>query len=82
MRIELLYFAALKELTGTSGETLEIDLSEPTVSDLCSELERRRPELVGRLGAVRVAVNEAFAQSSDVVPEGATVALIPPLSGG
>lgn len=82
MNIELLYFAALKDLTGTASERLEVDLSRPSVAELCSELERRRPELAGRLGAVRVAVNEAFADPGDVIPDGATVALIPPVSGG
>lgn len=82
MNVELLYFAALKDLTGTASERLEVELSKPCVAELCAELERRRPELAGRLGAVRVAVNEVFADPSDVIPDGATVALIPPVSGG
>lgn len=82
MKIELLYFAALKDLVGTASEHLEIELSKPSVSELCAELERRRPELAGRLGSVRVAVDESFADASDVIPDGATVALIPPVSGG
>ncbi len=82
MNIELLYFAALKDLTGTASEKVELSLPRPSVSELCAELERRRPELAGRLASVRVAVNETFADPADVVPDGATVALIPPVSGG
>ncbi|MEZ4370854.1 MAG: molybdopterin converting factor subunit 1 [Polyangiaceae bacterium] len=82
VKIELLYFAALKDLVGTAREALEIELSTPSVAELCAELERRRPELAGRLGSVRVAVNESFAEAGELIPDGATVALIPPVSGG
>lgn len=80
--VEVLYFAALKDLVGLRSERLEFDLLRPSVSELCAELERVRPALQGRLRAVRVAIDESFAQPSDEVPDGATLALIPPVSGG
>ncbi len=82
MTLEVLYFAALKELVGVRSERLELDLERPSVSELCAELERVRPVLQGRLQAVRVAIDESFARAADEVPDGATVALIPPVSGG
>jgi molybdopterin converting factor small subunit len=45
-------------------------------------LERTKPALQGRLGSVRVAVNEEFAETSALVRGGEVVALIPPVSGG
>lgn len=49
---------------------------------LCQLLELRKPEFRGRLGAVRVAVNEEFAEASALLHGGEVVALIPPVSGG
>lgn len=55
---------------------------ELTVAELLTLLERNKPTLQGRLGSVRVAVNEEFAEPSAVLRGGEVVALIPPVSGG
>ena len=81
-RIRILYFAGLKELLGHSEETLELPEELENVADLASHLERIRPELQGRLGPVRFAVNEEFADATRSVTDGDVVALIPPVSGG
>jgi molybdopterin converting factor subunit 1 len=80
--ITLLYFAALRDLAGTSQESLDLAEGELSVGALLSVLEQLKPALRGRLASVRVAVNEEFTELSTVLHGGETVALIPPVSGG
>jgi molybdopterin synthase sulfur carrier subunit len=77
-----LYFAALRDLAGTSEEQLDMPDGELDVAALLGMLEQRKPALRGRLASVRVAVNEEFAALTTVLRGGETVALIPPVSGG
>jgi molybdopterin converting factor subunit 1 len=81
MRLDLLYFAGLRELVG--ADTEQVDLPEGlTVASLRERLVGVHPALAGRLGGVRFAVDEVFVDEDAVVHPGARVALIPPVSGG
>ncbi len=85
LEVEVLYFAALRDLAGVPTE--RITLVPPTregldVAALLSELETRHEGLRGRLQSVRVAVNEEFVAVSTPLHGGEVVALIPPVSGG
>ena len=80
--IKLLYFAALRELAGSEGETLTLPLDVSHVGSLRTWLDTHHPALAGRLKATRLAVDEAFADDGDALHEGAVVALIPPVAGG
>jgi molybdopterin converting factor subunit 1 len=80
--ITILYFAALRDLAGTSEEQLDLPDGELDVGALLGMLEGRNPALRGRLASVRVAVEEEFTERTTVLRGGETVALIPPVSGG
>ena len=82
MRVQLLWFAALKDLTGHREETIDLPSAVSTVGALLQFLESTRPELAGRLGACRVAVNEEFVATDASLGGARDVALIPPVSGG
>lgn len=83
MTLVILYFAALRELLGTSEETLEVaESSVLTIGDLATRLVDLHPELRGHLASVRFALNESFVDSAAALVNGDTVALIPPVSGG
>lgn len=82
MRVNVLYFAVLRELTGRDEEWLEPPAGVATVADFAGWLEGQRAELAGRLGSVRVARNERFAAPGDPITEGDVLALIPPVAGG
>ncbi len=82
MTLLILYFAALRELLGTSEERLTVLPGPLSVRALAEHLGRLHPELLPHLGSVRFAVNETFVDSGALVVEGDTVALIPPVSGG
>lgn len=80
--VRVLYFAALRDLCGTSEESLDLPGEVVDVTGFVAFIVRARPELAGRLGSTRVAVNEAFAAGSDAVRAGDVIALIPPVAGG
>ncbi len=82
MRVTLLYFAAVRDLLGTDEEEAELPAGVATVRDLAGWLEAARPALAGRMGAVRLARNERFADPDEALAEGDVVALIPPVAGG
>lgn len=81
--ISVVYFARLKEVFGLAEETLA---SPPaTVADLIALLAARggvwREELAG--GKIfRVAINQEMARLTDAIPNGAEVAVFPPVTGG
>lgn len=80
MALTVLYFAAAREAAGTDTETL--DAAPATVADLRRALARGRPGLERVLSRCRIAVNQEFAGETDPVPDGAEVAVLPPVSGG
>jgi MoaE-MoaD fusion protein len=78
----VLYFAAARERAGVPEEALPTLPAPGTVRAVLELLGERHPTLRPLFPHLRVAVNQAFAQLEDVVPEGAEVALIPPVAGG
>jgi len=81
-KVLVLYFAALRDLTARSEEWLELPAGVESVGQALVYLQQVRPELRGRLGSVRAALNESFADPAQPIGEGDTLALIPPVSGG
>jgi molybdopterin converting factor subunit 1 len=82
MHVEVLYFAVLRELAGTSRDELELDETTVSLRDLLAVLAHKHPRLAGKLGPVRVAQNESFAELDAKLSPGDVIALIPPVAGG
>jgi molybdopterin synthase catalytic subunit/molybdopterin converting factor small subunit len=78
----VLYFAAARERAGVALEELPSVPPPGTVRALLELLGELHPSLRPLFPHLRVAVNQTFAQLEDAVPEGAEVALIPPVAGG
>jgi molybdopterin synthase sulfur carrier subunit len=79
MKIEVLFFAGLREAVGESVIELELDPGA-TVGDAQAELERRFPVLRGQRYAC--ALDLRYATSATPLGEARELALIPPVSGG
>ncbi len=80
-RVKLLFFATLRDRAGT--RTAELDVpSGTTVRGLKDAVAAQYPSLQQSVEHVLVAINREYAQDEAVVPEGAEVALFPPVSGG
>jgi molybdopterin synthase sulfur carrier subunit len=80
--LKFLYFAAVRDAVGRSEEEIALPDAVRTVAELAEFLEGRHPTLSGRLGTVRYAVNEVFADPATALTSGDVVAVIPPVSGG
>jgi sulfur-carrier protein len=80
--VQVLYFAALRDLAGRAEERIVVPDSVRTVAEFVAHLEQLRPALAGKMGAVRVALDEDFAEPNAELAEVRVVALIPPVAGG
>ncbi|MFM6985059.1 MAG: molybdopterin converting factor subunit 1 [Hydrogenophaga sp.] len=83
MKIQLRYFASIREAIGSGSETL--DTAAGTLAALRDELIARggaHAEALARGRAVRVSLNQTMADESAVLTDGAEVAFFPPVTGG
>lgn len=81
MKLEILFFASLKEIIGHSK--LSIDTDEPvTVKDLLNTLIIQFPKLQTFSKTMIVSVNQEFADHSKVLTGHDEIAIFPPVSGG
>lgn len=71
-------FGKLVDVVG--GAAIELDVVPVTVADMRSALLRRFPGLEDHLFAI--ALDDTIATDADRIPQGASVALLPPFSGG
>lgn len=79
--VTVLMFAGLAERAGVRRIELESAAGD-TVAAVCERLLARIPEIEPFLENLAYAVDEEYAGEDTPVPAGATVALIPPVSGG
>jgi molybdopterin synthase catalytic subunit len=81
VRVEVLYFAVLRERLRTDAESL--DLPAPaTVKQARATLAERHPEIAPLLPQVRSAVNRQMVGDDHPLRDGDELALIPPVAGG
>ena len=78
MSVTVLYFASLRDTAGMASETVEKPVS---LTKLYAELRQRHGFAMAQ-EKLRVAVDGAFSDWNAVVPDGAEIAFIPPVSGG
>ena len=82
IKINLLFFATLRSLTGLKSLELELP-PESRVSDLKVEVAARFPQVAPALvDTVLVSINREYADDAQTIPDGAEIALFPPVSGG
>ena len=83
--MKLLYFAWLREKTGTAFEEVSPPDSVATVADLLDWLETRGPEFEAALSdrdAIKVAINQDYAGLDSPLSAEDEVAIFPPVTGG
>lgn len=77
----MLLFASIADKAGT--RCLELPLAAgDTVGAVRDKLVAAYPQLAAYVPTLLYAVNEEYVHEADPVPPGATLALIPPVSGG
>ncbi|MFA7666930.1 MAG: molybdopterin converting factor subunit 1 [Burkholderiaceae bacterium] len=84
MRVELLFFAGLREALGTAGETVELPHAM-TAGELREWLCARGgvwAETLAGDRSLQVAVARRMADARTLIAEGDEVAFFPPVTGG
>jgi molybdopterin synthase sulfur carrier subunit len=84
-RLNILYFAWLRERVGTSEETVEVPPQVNTVAALIDWLIAQSPghaNAFANRATVRCAVNQDFAGPDTPVAPGDEIAFFPPVTGG
>lgn len=80
-RIKVLFFATLRDRAGTRN--VEIGIPDgTTVEALKTRIVELYPGLAQAVGTALIAINREYADDDALVPDGAEVALFPPVSGG
>ncbi len=85
MKIQLRFFASIREALGTSHEALELPPHIDTVGALRSHLRERGEAWAAALApgrALRMACNQQMADEATPLSEGCEVAFFPPVTGG
>ena len=85
MKVKVLFFAALREQLGTSGEEIDLPSGVSTVAGLRAHLKARGGAFEKALGdrnLVRMAVNQDLVGQSASIKSGDEVAFFPPVTGG
>ena len=80
MKIKLLCFGITKEMVGVFENQMEIE-DGTTVGVFMENLKKEYPVL-NKLNSLRIAVNEDYAEMTQILSEKDEVVLVPPVSGG
>ena len=83
--MKILYFAWLRQRTGTGEEDLSPPASVTTVAELVDWLKTRGPgyaKAFGEMKSVRVAVNQDYVPFTHKIAHSDEVAFFPPVTGG
>ncbi|MBN1535118.1 MAG: molybdenum cofactor biosynthesis protein MoaE [Anaerolineales bacterium] len=82
MHITILFFAAYKDQAKTQRADMEIPANCTVIQLLNEILIKEFPHLTIHAPSTLVSINREFASFEDNIPEGAEVAIFPPVSGG
>ena len=77
----VLLFASVAQKAGVRSLAVPFELGD-TVAQVRDRVVARFPQLASSLPTLLYALNEEYVRESEPVTAGATLALIPPVSGG
>jgi len=81
LRVKVLFFGRIRELTGLTEECLEVP-SDATLSNVFDRYASRFPELAAFRASLVASRNEEFASWDTRLTGDDTIAFLPPVSGG
>jgi molybdopterin synthase sulfur carrier subunit len=85
MKIQLRFFASVRESLERSEETVELPEQVKTVGDVRQWLIARGDvwaEVLGEGRSLRMAYNQQMTNADTLISDGAEVAFFPPVTGG
>lgn len=81
MKVRLLFFAVLRDITGSDARDLTLD-DGTTARQVWESLRTSYAKLAEYAQPPMVAINETYAMPDDVLRDGDELAFIPPVAGG
>jgi molybdopterin converting factor subunit 1 len=81
MQVHVLFFGALKDLTGRASEVLDLP-EHATLGDVVAHYEDINPRLNELAASIATSLNQEFAGPESPLKEGDEIAFLPPVSGG
>lgn len=80
-KIEVFFFAVLRDKAGVLNSEMEIP-AQTTIADFKMLVVDKFPKIADSMESTLISVNKEVAFDEDLIPNGAEVALFPPVSGG
>jgi len=81
MKLRVLFFSVLRDITGTDETSLEVPAGS-TMANLLAQMETRWPKLRDWAPSMLLALDQTYVKRDAVLHDGAEVALMPPVQGG
>ncbi len=81
MKIKVLLFAHLREISGSDEIEMELD-SGCVGEDVLARLEELYPEIVDHRKYLKLSMNGEYINNETTIIENAEIAVFPPVSGG
>lgn len=85
MKLDIHYFASIREYLGIDGQQLEVASNTCSVADLIALLSQIEPKfsaMIKETPSILVAVNQTVVGRSHTLSEDDEVAFFPPMTGG
>ncbi|HEX5519289.1 MAG TPA: molybdopterin converting factor subunit 1 [Candidatus Nitrosocosmicus sp.] len=81
IRINLLYFAFVKDKTGVEFDLLDLP-SDTSVKSLMKIILEKYPSLGNIIDMIQISVNYKIVDVDTILKDGDEIAFLPPISGG
>jgi molybdopterin converting factor subunit 1 len=81
MKLRVLFFSVLRDVTGTDEITLEMP-AEATMGALLEHIEFRWPKLRDWQNSLLLALDQTYVRRDALLHDGGEVAIMPPVQGG
>lgn len=81
MKVRVLFFGMLKDVTGRSSDLLSLP-DQAKLDDVFRHYEKLTPQIGKLASSIAVSVNQQFAELDLILKDGDEVAFLPPVSGG
>ena len=82
MKLRVLFFSVLRDITGAGEIVIELEGGQSTVADLLDHLYQRWPRLRDWDRSLLIAVDQVYARRDEPLHDNAEVAIMPPVQGG
>ena len=81
MKVQILYFASFRELSGTTSEKIELEAGA-SVNDLKVQILKKYPMLADQWPYAITTVNRKYVKPEHILVDGDEFGIMPPISGG